>query len=182
MDQDDRTKRYQVRLDELGKSVTWELEGRLAVNNGEDGGSGNFNWSRQADSNRMAFHGALGRGAWRLESGQDGAVLEMSDGNVYRASTVSELIRNQFGWRVPIEALEWWVRGLEAPGGTEKLELDEQGLPQKLSQFGWDIEFDRYNDSEIMAMPFKMIARHENQTVKLAVKRWSLGKEADVEQ
>jgi len=165
---------YQSRASEIGSRNSWELEGRLAVNDGKDGGSGNFNWSRQADSTQMDFHGALGRGAWHLEADANGAKLEMANGEVSRAATVNDLARQALGWQIPVDALEWWVRGLEAPGTSQDRELDERGLLTRLSQFGWNIEYGRYNDSDVVLMPYKMTARRENQTVKLLVRRWYL--------
>jgi outer membrane biogenesis lipoprotein LolB len=47
-------------------------------------------------------------------------------------------------------------------------------LLTRLSQFGWDIEYGRYNDSDVVVMPYKMTARRQNQTVKLVVRRWFL--------
>ena len=166
---------YRARLDNLEKITDWSLEGRLAVNDGKDGGSGHFNWVQEDGANHMDFHGALGRGAWRLNADQKEAVLELANGEVYRARTVGELVFRQLGWKVPVEPLKYWVRGLQAPGQSETLELDEQGLPEKLSQFGWEIEFDRYRESMGTAMPGKMTARRDNQTVKLVVRNWALG-------
>ena len=172
---DARTLRYQTRMVELGGVPNWKLEARLAVNDGKDGGSGHFNWARQSRSNQMDFHGALGRGAWRLEADDSEAVLELADGEVFRAATVSELIEAQIGWQIPVEALEWWVRGLEAPGETQQVELDEQGLLVRLSQFGWNVEYGRYKEADSVMLPHKMTARRDNQSVKLAVRNWSLG-------
>lgn len=178
-DSDARSALYQSRYDEISSRVIWELDGRLAVNDGQDGGSGNFKWAQDKDSTLMDFHGALGRGAWRLEADAFGAILELADGEVYQAGNVTALVRRQLGWQIPVDALEWWVRGLEAPGGTPDLELDEQGLLLGLKQFGWDIEYDRYSDSEVVVMPYKMTARCDNQTVKLVVRRWFLSASRD---
>jgi outer membrane lipoprotein LolB len=173
-DQDARNSLYQARFNEVSSRVNWELDGRLAVNDGSDGGSGNFNWVRQNESSHMNFHGALGRGAWRLDAEPGSATLELADGEIYRAGNVTELVRDRLRWQIPVDALEWWVRGLEAPGGTPNRQLDEQGLLVKLNQFGWNIEYDRYLDSDVVVMPHKMTARREKQTVKLAVRRWFL--------
>jgi len=165
---------YQSRADEIASRQDWELEGRLAVNDGKDGGSGNFKWSHQAGSTHMDFHGALGRGAWRLDEDAYGARLEMANGEVSRAATVTDLAKQALGWQIPVDALEWWVRGLEAPGKSQSREINQQGVLTRLNQFGWDIEYGRYNDSDVVLMPYKVTARREGQTVKLLVRRWFL--------
>lgn len=172
--QDARTALYQARVNEIVSRKNWELQGRLAVNDGKDGGSGNFNWTRKPGATHMDFHGALGRGAWRLDADDEGARLEMANGELTRAANVDDLAQQQLGWQIPVNALEWWVRGLEAPGESQHMEIDDRGLLVRLSQFGWDIEFGRYDDSDVVVLPYKMTARRKDQTVKLAVRRWFL--------
>jgi outer membrane lipoprotein LolB len=157
----------------------WSLEGRLAVSDDRDGGSGSFQWRNGAGGSRMDFHGALGRGAWRLEADERGAELVFADGTTHRAATVDALVREQLGWRVPIEALDWWVRGLAAPGAVQRKSLDLQGRMSDLQQNGWLIEYGRYGRVGDVSMPFRMTARQEDRTVKIAVKKWRLSSQND---
>ena len=174
IDPDQSREAYELRQQHLIARMAWGFEGRLAVNNGTDGGSGHFNWFRDQDQDEMDFHGALGRGAWRLASDSDSAVLELADGRVFHDRTVTDLVRQQFDWQIPIEALEWWVRGLNAPGNVDSIEFDAQGSPTSLKQFGWLIEFDRYKTTDDTLMPHRVVARRGDQSVKLAIKNWTL--------
>jgi outer membrane lipoprotein LolB len=165
---------YDERADRLERVETWSLEGRLAVSDDRDGGSGTFRWRNGAQSSRMDFHGALGRGAWRLEADDQGAELAFADGTTHRAPSVDALVREQLGWTVPVQRLDWWVRGLAAPGDVQRRALDAEGRLSALQQDGWDIEYDRYGDVGDVAMPFRMTARQQGRTVKIAVKKWRL--------
>jgi outer membrane lipoprotein LolB len=167
---------YGARFNVLLGLDDWAFEGRLAVNDGKDGGSGNLDWHRQGEASNMSFHGAFGRGAWRVQATPEGAVLELADGAVYRASSVEALLQQQLGWEVPFEALEWWVRGLAAPGDQDVRELGEQGKLLALTQLGWVIEYGKYSDADGVLMPRKLTARQGSHTVKLAVREWNLGR------
>ena len=57
---------YDQRMARLGPVDTWALEGRLAVSDARDGGTGFLSWRQQRGDSRMDFHGALGRGAFSL--------------------------------------------------------------------------------------------------------------------
>jgi outer membrane lipoprotein LolB len=103
---------YQQRSARLEHLASWALEGRLAVSDDQDGGSGSFRWQRDGAGSRMDFHGALGRGAWRMLADKQSAELTFADGATYRAASVETLVREQVGWPVPVEMLGWWVRGL----------------------------------------------------------------------
>jgi outer membrane lipoprotein LolB len=169
---------YEQRLARLSGFDSWALQGRLAVSDDADGGSGQLSWRQDADSSRMDFHGALGRGAWRLLADERGAQLEFADGTLHRARSIDALVRRQVGWNVPVEALAWWVRGLAAPGRVQHRVLDEEGKLSQLRQDGWDIEFARYGPvsgpAGDLTMPLRMTARQADRTVKLAIRRWEL--------
>jgi outer membrane lipoprotein LolB len=170
---------YQTRFERLSAIDNWSLEGRLAISNDDDGGSGHFSWKKRIFSDRMDFHGALGRGAWRLEADENGAVLEMSDGRVYQAGSVGDLVSNRIGWDIPVDQLAWWVRGLAAPGESGHRILGEEGKLIELQQTGWTIEFSAYRAFDGIELPVKLTAQRADSRVKLAIKRWEMSDEAE---
>lgn len=172
--QAEREPLYLLRLARLERIDAWAIEGRLAVSDEQDGGSGSFQWRRDAAGSRMDFHGAMGRGAWRLQADEQGAELAFADGTSYHAASIETLVREQVGWPVPVETLGWWVRGLAAPGAVQQRTLDAAGLLSALQQDGWDIEYSRYGDVGDVAMPYRMTARQADRTVKIAVRKWQL--------
>jgi outer membrane lipoprotein LolB len=167
--------RHLERAAALAEIQRWSLEGRLAVSDGEDGGSGTLVWQQAPEWTRMVFHGALGRGAWRLSVDPGAAKLELADGRNYRAESVDALVQRELGWRIPVSDLSFWVRGLEAPGPVEGRRLDADGNLVELSQRGWLVEYGRYRDTGGISLPSKMTARRADRSVKLAVRKWSLG-------
>jgi outer membrane lipoprotein LolB len=169
-----RNERYLDRQQAIEAVTSWSLEGRLAVRDENDGGSGHFRWKQSDEGTRMDFHGAMGRGAWRLVADAQGAVLELSDGSSYRARTVDELVRKRLGWVIPVDALASWVKGIAAPGEEAGRELDEAGNLLRLDQRGWVIDYGRYRVFDQFSLPSKMTARQEARYVKLAVKDWKV--------
>lgn len=169
---------YGAKHDQLSAVSRWGMTGRLAVSNEHDGGSGHFNWKHDADGSRMDFHGALGRGAWRLVADASGAELELADGSVKRAADIDLLIRDQVGWKIPADSLSWWVRGMVAPGAFSERVIDEDGNMGNLLQDGWTIEYGSYKDFEGISLPVKMTARQAEWKVKLVIKKWDLDNQA----
>lgn len=174
-----RLEQYETRVRAISKLEAWSLRGRLAVNDENDGGSGTLHWQESPGGTRMDFHGAMGRGAWRLVSGSGKAELELADGQRYAAETVGELVRGQLGWSIPVENLSWWVRGVQAPGRTDQRILGGDGSLSFLSQSGWDIEFGRYRDVQGLSLPLKLTARQGGKMVKLAIRDWETGGDDD---
>lgn len=173
----ERSRLYQAKAELLVQVKAWLLEGRLAVDNGKDGGSGNFRWSRKAAGSRMDFHGALGRGAWTLEATKQRAEITLADGSTHSAGTVEELVRREVGWQIPVDSLEWWVRGLAVPGKFRTRVLDLNGNLSELQQNGWTIRFDRYRQYGGISLPTRLTAEQAEWKVKLAIRSWELKNE-----
>jgi len=165
---------YQARLQELESLVQWTLNGRLAISDGKDGGSGSLIWQNDGDRTRISFHGAMGKGAWQLQADSTGARIELANGEIHEAPTVTALVVQELGWKVPIDALSWWVKGLADPAKWESRELDEQGRLVKLSQFGWEVEFGNYDEVSGSMLPSKLTARRGKYLVKMVVRTWEL--------
>jgi 4-diphosphocytidyl-2-C-methyl-D-erythritol kinase len=82
---------YQARSNRLTGISEWQFTARLSMDDGVDGGSGRLQWHAMAQSDRLDFQGALGRGAWRLSVTPAGALLEKGDGSRTRAPSVDQL-------------------------------------------------------------------------------------------
>jgi outer membrane lipoprotein LolB len=174
VDEPARMNLYQAKSDQLARFSDWSMVGRLAVSNSEDGGSGHFSWKKSSGDSQMDFHGALGRGAWRLEADEEGAELKLADGTIHHADSIDKLVRKQVGWEIPVDMLSWWVRGLVAPGEYQQRLIDEDGNLSELLQNGWTVEYGRYRIFEGMRLPVKLVARQADWKVKLAISDWKL--------
>lgn len=164
---------YEARAAALRSLERWSLDGKLAVSDGEDGGTGRLEWRHEPGLSELDFRGALGRGAWQLDIQPGYAVLHLANGESRAARDVSALVREHVGWEVPVDALGWWVRGLAAPGRLARKDLDEAGRMTRLSQRGWDVEYDRYEEFGGLALPTRLEARNGKRRVKFIMRQWT---------
>ncbi len=163
---------YQQRAATIAAWSRWEFNGRLSLDDGEDGGSGQLRWQVDGQTSQLDFRGTLGRGAWRLSIEPGHVVLDKADGSRTVAGAVDQIIENEIGWRVPVNALSYWVRGLQAPGQPDQVEFDELGRVTRLSQQGWLIDFDRYRAAAGVELPGRIEAVNGDYRLKLAGTRW----------
>jgi outer membrane lipoprotein LolB len=165
---------YARRAVDISAWSSWGFDGRLSMDDGEDGGSGSLRWRTDGPDSRLDFRGALGRGAWRLSIAPGRAVLEKADGSRTEARSVDDLIRLETGWEVPVDALAYWARGLRAPGEVAKIEFDQDGRIVRLEQSGWSIRFERYRDAVGTELPGKIEAVRGQLRLKLVPARWAV--------
>ncbi len=166
---------YQQRAVEISGIEEWSFTGKISLDDGDRGGSGRLQWNVSADSSELDFHGAMGRGAWHLSIDPGRVVLKEASGEQQTATSVNDLIQERMGWPLPVDALQWWVRGLAAPGAVDAEQFDSGGLLIHLEQFGWSIEINRYNSFAGLELPIRLDARRDNFRVKLAIGRWHMG-------
>ena len=165
---------YQDRIEKLGGITEWGLVGRISLDDGDRGGSGKLQWNVNPGNSELDFHAAMGRGAWRLQISPAGAVLKEANGTEQTAPQVNDLIQDRMGWPIPVDALQWWVRGLAAPGLTDDKKFDEAGQLINLEQFGWSVDYSRYDSIAGITLPVRLTARRDNYRVKLAISRWRM--------
>ena len=170
---------YRERAALLGSLSDWSFTGRLGLRQGDEGGSGRLDWVQRSAASDLRFRGALGAGAWRLQVKSDAARLVLADGTERVSHDVVSLVQESTGWRLPVDALGWWVLGLAAPEEmpVQVLELSEDGLPQSFQQAGWQLSYERYSDDQPAPLPTRLLARRDDVTVRLAISRWQISEE-----
>ncbi len=154
----------------------WSLQGRVAITNGTRGGSGRLDWSQQQDRYRVALSAPVTRQSWSLAGGQDGgAVLEGVEGGTRRGPDAGQLLREATGWEIPVDALGWWVRGLETPG-AHAVEYGADGHLLRMQAAGWTIEYQEWQPPAggFPAMPRRLQAERGQARVRLVVDGWTL--------
>ena len=152
----------------------WSFRGRIALSDGQDGGSGTLSWVQRGDTSSLSFYGALGKGAWQLQSEPGRAVLEVAGEEPVFSEDVEALAEEILGWPVPIHALAYWVRGIHQPGSPVTGTQDEKGRLESLEQHGWRVVYNRWSDRYEPIMPSKLEASSGAYQVKLIVRAWKL--------
>jgi len=182
---DEVARLWAERQQALAPIADWDLRGRIALRNRDEGAQASLHWIRRDDSHRFTLVGPLGSGQMRLTQDAAGAELRDAERNVRRARDARALLRQAAGWDVPFEDLGWWVRGLPAPGAVTERVLDDDGRLRQLTQLGWEIEFLEYARYGRYELPSKLfIRRHDGPSgedpdratleVRVVIERWAL--------
>lgn len=151
----------------------WQLEGKIAVSDGRDGGSGRLVWSQQGDAFEIEVSAPVSRRSWRLIGDARGARIEGLDGGTRYGSDASALLEQAVGWVVPVDHMSAWARGL-AGRGPSKLEYGADALPRTLEQSGWTVDYRAWSTTT-PDLPQKVFAHSGDRRVRIVVQRWTLG-------
>lgn len=155
---------------ELATVPRWAFTGRLAIDQGGEGGNARVEWRQDGKDFEIRLSAPITRQSWRLKQVGDRITLEGLDGGIREGGDAEALLMQATGWRIPLAAMAAWVRGVRAAGPAD-LSFDGFGLPATIRQDGWAVEYRGWSTGE-PALPTKVFARQGNASVKLVVEKW----------
>jgi len=154
----------------------WTLQGKLAVRQPSDSGSAVINqWTQQGAHYQLALSSSfLVIGRTRM-SGVPGYIELAVGGETYRSSDPDSLLEDATGWRLPIDSLVWWVRGLPDPGEDYRLLFNEDEELAAIRQSDWEIRYERWNGfvEDMPPLPARITAVKGDKQIRVVVTRWS---------
>lgn len=151
----------------------FQLEGRIGVHHSGESFSANLLWQHRPDFDEIILNSPLGQGIARLAAGAGGAVLETADRKRVQAADLATLSEQVFGFRLPVDALPYWIVGRPA-GGAVSLEWDALGRPSRLSEADWTTEFLAYENDSPQALPSLVQLESGDVRVRLRIDNWTI--------
>ena len=150
----------------------WAFTGRVAVANGDNGGSGRIDWTQHGDDFDIRLSAPITRQSWRLVRAQGIVRLEGLEGGPREGQDAEALLMEATGWRLPVTSMAGWVRGLR---GMEPAEVTggPEGLPATLDQAGWHVEYRDWDTSAAPPLPRRVFASHGQASVRLVIEQWT---------
>lgn len=156
----------------------WTLQGRVALSNGRQGGSGRIDWQQDGAAYSVSLSAPITRQSWRLTGDGASVRLDGLDGGPREGANAEALLRDATGWTIPVAALGSWVRGMEAPGlPPAQLAFDSQGQLAELRQGGWTIDYSSWEPQPALgvALPHRLDAGQGDARVRLVIDAWQEG-------
>ncbi len=157
--------------DAVGALQNWGFSGRIAVSTQAGGDTASLRWQQRRDNFAMTLSGPMGLKEATLLR-EEGELILLRNGERRRLAPEDDLLRAEFGWRLPLDYLPWWLRGLPAPGPARQQLAD--GRLAWLEQDGWRIEYAEYRDIDNTRLPRVIRFQRADVSGKILLKRWTL--------
>jgi outer membrane lipoprotein LolB len=132
----------------------FDLNGRIAVRYRDESFSANLAWRHARAGDEMLITSALGQGIARIVREGGEVILTTAEPREYRADDAESLTEMVLGFRVPLEGLAQWVRGLPAP---------------ELEARGWKVE---YQERDPEGRPKRLRLTYPGVELRLAISEW----------
>ena len=166
------------RRERLAATDSWQLRGRIAFQNGGDGGQASLSWQQAGEVSRIRLAGPFGAGAYDLlwtptrvsvaDAGGEHALEYTGVGAAER------FLQEQLGWSFPAGSVRYWVMGLLDPAAPGDALFSEAGMLTAIRQHGWDIGIDRYVDVDGLQLPARLKMTAGEARLRIAINDWEL--------
>ena len=151
---------------------SWQVSGRLALSDGEQGGQLSFDWRAEGDQHDLRLRTAAGGRQWRLLFNPHGAVLEGSDVGLVRGPDPDALVAEVVGWPIPVLRLAYWLRGLHS-GLEEQVGYAEDGTMARIAGEEWVLDYLRFTQMpDGPLMPQRVHAESPPYQVRMLLRGW----------
>lgn len=176
---DDRELAWMDLQDRLQALDGWQAAGRFNVQMADEGGSASFDWREHPDGRfSLRLSGPWGQGVARLSGDDDRVRLDTGNGHVVHGTDAALLLRDLYGWDVPVAGLRRWLIGLPTgDAGSDSYSLDRFGRLEELRWRDWEIRYRRFGQVDDLDLPVNLIARRADGEARLriAVDHWQPG-------
>ena len=153
----------------------WNLYARGALRLEGEAYNIGIRWQRHADGRfMMLLEAPFGQGVLRISSNAPGQyLLRLPDGQLFKNSSAEALLLDVAGWSLPIDGLDYWVRGLPHPDSVHSLRLNSAGRAQSIRQDNWDIAYlDYFGEANELPLPRRFSLTNDKLRLKLVIERW----------
>lgn len=158
-------------------SDRWALSGKLGVRQEQQAESVLLNWTQCGERYRLVLSGPFGQRLARVEGNAGGATLWLRNEPPQYTTDIQLWLTQHLGWPLPVAELRYWVRGRAMPGVDARVEHDQQGLPRRLWQRQWQVDYLEFHHQEELTLPRRLRASRDDLSSTLLIKQWQLGEQ-----
>jgi outer membrane lipoprotein LolB len=154
---------------------SFELNGRVNVRTERSAYPGRIRWQHAPQRDEVWLYSPLGSAVAHMRQDANGAMLATSDGKEYHAAHVTELARDVLGYELPLDGLQYWVRGLPSPtlDAVERQD-DADGRPKQIKQGPWKVSYLGWEPAGANGLPSKLDLAGEGLRMRLVVDEWKV--------
>jgi outer membrane lipoprotein LolB len=165
---------WQLRRMQLQQLSDWELQGRVGIINGKDGGSGSMDWKQHGQVLAFSFRGPFGAGALQVTGDANSLWVRSSRGDDFITTDPEQDFSQRLHIPLPVLSMRYWMLGLPDPNAAFIKTVDAKGLLVTLTQRGWHVDYQAYATFSGYALPVRLQIERDPVRIKVAVNEWRL--------
>jgi len=165
---------WEQRRQVLAAITHWEFTGSINVRDATEAHSSRIRWQQTAEEYRINLWGTFNVGATQID-GRPGEVRISQQGqDPVVTSSPEELLYQELGYELPVTELNYWIKGIPAPGPTRDLQFSDNNQLLQFFQAGWQIDFMAYTNYGTETLPTRIRIHKDPLRLDLTRLTWTL--------
>jgi outer membrane lipoprotein LolB len=156
---------WKERQAKIKKKNSWLINGTLSITYNKKRDIANFTWQQKQNNYIINISGPLNFNSIKI-TGTANQVEFCQSGQACLYKSL-----NQFGWRLPISSMRYWVLTLPAPAKIAVTKFDQYGRLTVLEQQGWKIYYSDFQPVNNVDLPNIITLQNKDFFIKLKIKK-----------
>ncbi len=149
----------------------FDLLGRMLVTYSGGALTANLRWEHAARQDEIWLMTPTGQTLAHIVDSEAGAVLTRADQQRFEARSVEALTQQALGWALPLSLLQYWVRGMPAPGPVEGMQT-EGNRPGTFAQHGWRVAIAYHTEGEFAGRVRRLDLTDGTNEIRFVIDTW----------
>ena len=152
----------------------WEFTGSINVRDAEEAHSSRIRWRQNNELYRINLWGTFNIGATEV-NGKPGEVrIEQEGEEPIITDTPEQLLYDRIGYELPVTELNFWIKGIPAPGPSQELSFADNQQLLGFVQAGWRVDYLGYTNFGQQTLPTRIRVQKPPLRLDLIRLNWTL--------
>lgn len=152
----------------------WEFTGSINVRDAEEAHSSRIRWRQNNELYRINLWGTFNIGATEV-NGKPGEVrIEQEGEEPIITDTPEQLLYDRIGYELPVTELNFWIKGIPAPGPSQELSFADNQQLLSFVQAGWRVDYLGYTNFGQQTLPTRIRVQKPPLRLDLIRMNWTL--------
>ncbi len=152
----------------------WEFTGSINVRDAEEAHSSRIRWRQNNELYRINLWGTFNIGATEV-NGKPGEVrIEQEGEEPIITDTPEQLLYDRIGYELPVTELNFWIKGIPAPGPSQELRFADNQQLLSFVQAGWRVDYLGYTNFGQQTLPTRIRVQKPPLRLDLIRLNWTL--------
>lgn len=170
---------WEQRRQVLESISSWEFTGSINVRDTNDSHSSRIRWRQNNEAYRINLWGTFNVGATQID-GRPGEVMISQQGQDPVVTTSpEELLYQELGYELPVTELNYWIKGIPAPGPRSDMQFGDNNQLMQFFQAGWQIDYMAYTNFGTETLPTRIRMQKTPLRLDLTRLNWNLSLQDD---
>ena len=162
---------WKQRQAEIRKNKSWAINGRLSITHNKKRDIASFEWQQNQNNYTINISGPLNLNSVKITGSANQVEFCQSGHACLRAKSAEQLFFNQFGWRLPVSNMRYWILALPAPTKIEATNFDQYGHLVALKQQNWNVWYSDFESVNNVDLPSIIELQNKKFFIKLKIKK-----------